>query len=90
MGVKITPIDALVIEALIQPLSAAALIIPGALGVREAGGVFLCRLLGLDGGAGLALMALKRVREAVFDLIGLSVLARASGALLPWKRAHSL
>jgi putative membrane protein len=90
MEVKITPIDALIIEALIQPLAAAALIIPGALGVREAGGVFLCRLLGLDGGAGLALMALKRVREAVFDLIGLSVLARSGGALLPWKRAHSL
>ena len=44
-------------------LTVAALVIPGALGVQEAGGVFLCRLLGLDEGAGLTLMTLKRARE---------------------------
>ncbi len=89
MGVPVAPVDALIIETMVQPLTAAALVIPGALGVQEAGGVFLCRLLGLDDGAGLTLMVLKRAREAVYNLIGLTVLARVSGVLFPQK-AHSL
>jgi hypothetical protein len=89
MGVAVTPVDALIIETMVQPLTAAALVIPGALGVQEAGGVFLCRLLGLDEGAGLTLMALKRAREAVYNLIGLAVLMRVSGVLFP-RKVHSL
>jgi putative membrane protein len=89
MDVPVAPVDALIIESMVQPLTAAALVIPGALGVQEAGGVFLCRLLGLDDGAGLTLMALKRAREAVYTLIGLTVLARVSGVLFPQK-THSL
>ncbi|MBI3304233.1 MAG: flippase-like domain-containing protein [Deltaproteobacteria bacterium] len=89
IGVSVASVDALIIETMLQPLTAAALIIPGSLGVQEAGGVFLCRLLGLDDGAGLTLMALKRAREAVYNLIGLAVLARVGGALLP-RKAHSL
>jgi len=58
-------------------VTAAALLIPGALGVREAGGVFLSRMLGIDVGAGLALMVLKRAREAVYNGIGLIILTRA-------------
>jgi putative membrane protein len=89
MGVPVAPVDALIIESMVQPLTAAALVIPGALGVQEAGGVFLCRLLGLDDGAGLTLMTLKRAREAVYNLVGLTVLARVSGVLFPQK-VHSL
>jgi putative membrane protein len=89
MGVAVTPTEALIIETMVQPLTAAGLIIPGALGVQEAGGVFLCRLLGLDDGAALTLMALKRAREAVYNLIGLTVLMRVSGMLFP-QRVHSL
>lgn len=83
MGVQVTVVEALIIETMVQPFTAAALIIPGALGVQEAGGVFLCRLLGLNEGAALTLMALKRAREAVYNLIGLAVIARFSGVLLP-------
>jgi putative membrane protein len=89
MGVTVTPTDALIIETMVQPLTAAGLVIPGALGVQEAGGVFLCRLLGLDDGAALTLMTLKRAREAFYNLIGLTVLIRASGVLFP-QRVHSL
>jgi glycosyltransferase 2 family protein len=89
MGVSVAAVDALIIETMVQPFTVAALIIPGGLGVQEAGGVFLCRLLGLDEGAGLTLMALKRAREAVYNLIGLAVLLRVSGVLFPQK-AHSL
>lgn len=89
MGVPTTPTDALIIEAMIQPLTVAALIIPGALGVQEAGGVFLCRLLGIDDGAGLTLMALRRARETIYNGIGLAVLMQMGRAFLPQK-AHSL
>jgi glycosyltransferase 2 family protein len=89
MGVSVSPLDALIVESMVQPMTAAGLIIPGALGVQEAGGVFLCRLLGLDDGASLTLMALKRAREAVYNLVGLTVIMRVTGALLPWN-SHSV
>ncbi|MBI3797751.1 MAG: flippase-like domain-containing protein, partial [Deltaproteobacteria bacterium] len=89
MGVSVAPVDALIIETMLQPFTVAALIIPGGLGVQEAGGVFLCRLLGLDDGAGLTLMAVKRAREAVYNLVGLAILMRISGVLFPQK-VHSL
>lgn len=89
MDVSVSPLDALIVESMVQPMTAAGLIIPGALGVQEAGGVFLCRLLGLDDGASLTLMALKRAREAVYNLVGLAVIVRVTGTLLPWK-SHSV
>jgi putative membrane protein len=89
MGVSVSLTDSLIIESMVQPMTAAGLVIPGALGVQEAGGVFLCRLLGIDEGAGFTLMAIKRVREAIYNLIGLVVILRATGGLLP-RRAHSV
>lgn len=83
MGTDASWIDALIIETMIQPVTAAALVIPGALGVREAGGVYVCRLLGIEDSAGLTLMVLKRAREAVYNAIGLMVLARAGYSLFP-------
>ena len=53
MGASVTPIQCLIIETMVQPMTVAGLVIPGSLGVQEAGGVFLCRLLGIDEGAGL-------------------------------------
>ena len=89
MGVPVSLIDSLIIESMVQPITAAGLVIPGALGVQEAGGVFLCRLLGIDEGAGLTLMALKRIREAIYNMVGLIVIMRATGGLLPWKAVSS-
>ena len=89
MGVPATFIDALIIETMIQPLTVAALVIPGALGVQEAGGVFLCRLLGIDDGAGLTLMALRRARETVHNGIGLAALMQMGRNFLPQK-VHSV
>lgn len=83
IGVQVGWTEALIIETMIQPVTAAALVIPGALGVREAGGVYLCRLLGIDEGACLALMLLKRTREAVYNAVGVAVLARAGYSLFP-------
>ncbi len=80
IGLRVSPVEALIIESMVQPVTAAALVIPGALGVRETAGVFLSRLLGIDVGAGLALMVLKRAREAVYNGIGLLFLTRAGYA----------
>src|SRR5581483_264179 len=88
MGVPAAPTDALIIETMIQPLTVAALVIPGALGIQEAGGVFLCRLLGIDEGAGLTLMALRRARETIYNGIGLAALMQMGRNLLPQK-VHS-
>ena len=43
----------------------------------------LSRLLDIDDSAGLTLMVLKRAREAVYNAIGLIVLARAGYSLFP-------
>ena len=83
LGTDADWIDALIIETMIQPVTAAALVIPGALAVREAGGVHLCRLLGIKDSAGLTLMVLKRAREAVYNALSLLVLARAGYSLFP-------
>ena len=89
MGIEVALVDALIIETMLQPVHAAALIIPGALGVQEAGGVVLCRLLGIEESAGLTLMALKRAREAVYNLIGLAMLARVDRTLLSRRPTQS-
>jgi len=70
--------DAFIIEAISQPLTLGSALIPGALGVREAGGVAIFGLLGLDESAGLAVWLLRRVREAVFSGVGLSYLMYAT------------
>src|SRR5207302_2390243 len=47
IGAPVPWLDALIIEALSQPIRAAAVVIPGGLGTQEWGGVALCRLLGM-------------------------------------------
>jgi uncharacterized protein (TIRG00374 family) len=70
--------DAFIIEAISQPLSLGSALIPGALGVREAGGVAIFGMLGLDESVGLALWLLRRVREAAYNGIGLHYLMYAT------------
>jgi glycosyltransferase 2 family protein len=76
IGEPLTWRDALIIEALAQPIRAAALVIPGGLGAQEVGGVALCSFLGIAEPVGLTLWLLKRGREFVFDGVGLVYLTR--------------
>jgi putative membrane protein len=76
IGSPISLRDAFVIEALAQPIRAAALFIPGGLGAQEVGGVALCTFLGVPEAAAVTLWLLKRARELVFDAIGLAYLTR--------------
>ena len=64
-------VDALVIEALIQAISSAAFIVPGALGVQEGGFVVIGAALGLDATTALALATARRLRDAIIFLPGL-------------------
>ncbi len=67
--------DALIIEGLAQPIRATGIVVPGALGTQEGGGVALCRWLGIPPAIGLALWLVRRARETVFDVVGLVYLA---------------
>ena len=76
IGAPIGWLDALIIEALSQPIRAAAVIIPGGLGTQEVGGVALCLFLGMAAPEAATLWLLKRGRELVFDGAGLLYLLR--------------
>jgi putative membrane protein len=67
--------DALIIEGLAQPIRATGLLVPGALGTQEGGGVAVCRWLGVPPAAALALWLVRRARETLFDVVGLVYLA---------------
>jgi hypothetical protein len=57
------------------------IVIPGALGVQEWGGMWLCTTLGMAEPAAVTLWLLKRGRETVFDLTGLAYLAARTYSL---------
>lgn len=63
--------DAIAIEALIQAISSAAFVVPGALGIQEAGFVVVGAALGLDATTSLALAAARRLRDVVVFVPGL-------------------
>ena len=68
--------QAFLIESLAQPIRAAALVIPGALGAQEWGGLWLCTMLGMAEPHAVALWLLKRARETVFDVVGVAYLGK--------------
>ncbi len=74
LGAPISPMGALIVEGLAQPIRATAILVPGALGTQEGGGVVLCSWLGIPPAAGLALWLVRRGRETLFDVVGLAYL----------------
>lgn len=64
-------LDAIAIEALIQAVSSAAFIVPGALGVQEGGFVLIGAAIGLDAATALALATARRLRDLVIFVPGL-------------------
>ena len=75
MGVPIGLGDALVLESLSHAVRSAAFIVPGALGIQEAGLIALGALIGIDAQTALALSLVKRAREIAFG----------APALLAWQ-----
>jgi putative membrane protein len=68
MGYPISYADALVIESLGQAVRAAAFLVPGALGVQEAGFIAVCAVYGIPAAAALALSLVKRVPEIILGV----------------------
>ncbi|HWA92908.1 MAG TPA: lysylphosphatidylglycerol synthase domain-containing protein [Rhizomicrobium sp.] len=76
MGAHIDIAGAIAIEAVLSALRSAAVFVPGALGVQEAGYALLLPLFGLPAEMGLAVSLLKRAREIA---IGTPVLVMWQG-----------
>jgi putative membrane protein len=82
LGHPISLLDAIIIEALIQALSSAAFIVPGALGVQEGGFLIFGALLGLGADIALALALARRLRDVLVFGPGLLVLPLIEGRAL--------
>jgi putative membrane protein len=61
----------LILHALTQAVSSAFFVVPGALGVQEAGFLLLAPVFGLSGDVGLALALARRVRDVIVFVPGL-------------------
>jgi putative membrane protein len=68
MGHPVSYADALVIESLGQAVRSAAFLVPGALGIQEAGFIAICAVYGIPAPEALALSLVKRVPEIVLGL----------------------
>ncbi|HVO88210.1 MAG TPA: lysylphosphatidylglycerol synthase domain-containing protein [Casimicrobiaceae bacterium] len=71
LGDRVSVLDAVIIEALIQAISSMAFIVPGALGVQEGAFLVLGNALGIDATTSLALATARRVRDAIMFFPGL-------------------
>jgi putative membrane protein len=71
MGVSVGWEQAFVIESLGQAVRSAGFVVPGALGVQEAGFILVCGLFGIAPDTAIALSMVKRARELVVGLPGL-------------------
>lgn len=81
LGHPVSWADALAIEALIQAVANAAFLVPGALGLQEAGFLGLGALLGLPAEVSAALALTRRIRDLVLYLPGLLAWAWAERRL---------
>ncbi|MDB5921823.1 MAG: hypothetical protein JWN13_759 [Betaproteobacteria bacterium] len=88
LGVTVGPVEAVILESLIQALRSAAFPVPGALGVQEGGFVLLGTTLGIAPETALALSLVKRVRELLLGVPGLIVWQIAEGR--HWLRKRTL
>lgn len=72
-GAKIDVASAVAIESVLCALRSAAIIVPGALGVQEAGYAMLLPVFGLPAEIGLAISLLKRAREIAIGVPALLI-----------------
>ncbi len=82
LGHPITFAEALILEGLVVAVRGAAFMMPGALGVQEAGMVLFAAVLGLGPELGLAVSLVKRVRELALGVPGLLAWQWAEGKRL--------
>jgi putative membrane protein len=71
LGHPVGVTDAIIIEAVVQAVSSAAFLVPGALGVQEAAFLLVGSALGLGPAPALALAAARRLRDVLVFMPGL-------------------
>lgn len=76
LGVPVSLVAALVIEAVTTAIRFMAFMIPAGLGAVEGGTMALFAALGLDPGMGLSQTLIRRLRELTWTAVGLLLLAR--------------
>jgi putative membrane protein len=88
LGHPIGLAEALIIEALIQAVSSAAFLVPGALGVQEGGFLAIGSLVGLPPDLALALALMRRARDLLLFVPALLAWQAAEGHAL-WRRGKA-
>jgi putative membrane protein len=83
LGRPIGVIDAVIVESVIQAVSSAAFLVPGALGVQEAAFLLIGAADGLDPVTAMALATVRRIRDGVIFLPGLVSWQFAESRALP-------
>lgn len=73
MGIDASLGEAFVLESLTQGVRAIGFAVPGALGVQEGGYLLICSALGIPPDKAVALSLIRRLRELVLGLAGLSL-----------------
>ncbi len=89
LGFPVSPVQALVVEALGMAARSAGFAVPGALVVQEAGFALAAGAAGLPDASGVSLSLVKRAREVIVGLIGLALWQmerRGSRAAHGWQR----
>lgn len=86
LGHPLPLVDCLMIEALIQATGSAAFLVPGALGVQEAGFLLFGSMLGLTPEIAAALAVIRRCRDLILYVPGLIVWQIQEGRWLLQKK----
>lgn len=73
LGHELPLLDCLILEAMIQLVSSAAFVVPGALGAQEGAFLFFGQMLGLPPETALALALMRRCRDILLYVPGLVV-----------------
>jgi putative membrane protein len=71
LGAKVSFLEAVVLESLVQALSSVAFFVPGALGIQEGGFLVIGTALGIDAQTCLALAGARRIRDLIIFIPGL-------------------
>jgi putative membrane protein len=87
LGHPLSAVDCIILEAMVQLVSSAAFVVPGALGAQEGAFLFFGGMLGLPSETALALALIRRCRDVIFYVPALIVWQVIEGKWLAAGRA---
>jgi uncharacterized protein (TIRG00374 family) len=80
VGAPLSLLDAIALEGLMTSVTMSTFFIPGNLGSQEAGLLYVCKLLGIEGPVGPLMVVIRRVREILWIAVGLVCLSVYGGS----------